>query len=127
MDKFTPIVIDFDGTIVTHDYPRIGKPVPHAIETMLEWQKESAHLILFTMRSGKELNEAVAYCKENGVEFYGVQINPSQTTWTTSPKAYGELIIDDAAAGCPLIVPGGGVRPYVDWVEIKKIVKERLG
>ena len=72
MEKFTPIVIDFDGTIVTHAYPRIGKPVPHAIETMLEWQKEGAYLILFTMRSGNELNAAVQYCKDNGLKMYAL-------------------------------------------------------
>ena len=126
MEKFTPIAIDFDGTIVTHEYPRIGKPVPYAIETMIDLQKQGANLILFTMRSGKELEAAVKYCKDNGIVLYGKNINPSQTTWTKSPKAYGELYIDDAGAGCPLIRPEEG-RPYVDWLEIRKIVKERLG
>jgi hypothetical protein len=128
--KNIPIVIDFDGTIVEHAYPKIGAPVPGALETMKQYQKEGALLILFTMRSGKELNAAVEYCKENGVEFYGIQTNPSQSRWTDSPKAYGQLFIDDAAAGCPLIYPdgivGGISRPYVNWVKIDEIVRFRL-
>jgi len=62
--KNIPLVIDFDGTIAEHSYPAIGEPVPHAFETMKQWQKEGALLILFTMRSGKELADAVNFCKE---------------------------------------------------------------
>ena len=123
--KNIPLIIDFDGTIAEHSYPSIGEPVPHAFETMKQWQKEGALLILFTMRSGKELADAVNFCKENGIVFYGVQTNPTQSQWTSSPKAYGELIIDDAAAGCPIIIKENK-RPYVNWLEIDKIVRIRL-
>ncbi len=123
--KNVPIVIDFDGTIVMHEYPSIGKPVPMALETMKGWQQEGALLILFTMRSGKELHEAVNYCALNGITFFGINHNPTQTTWTKSPKAYGEMYIDDAAVGCPLIYPENE-RPYVDWVKVKELVKKRV-
>ena len=34
------IAIDFDGTIVTHEYPKIGKPIPFAIQTLKKLQKK---------------------------------------------------------------------------------------
>ena len=57
------IAVDFDGTIVTHEYPRIGRPVPGAIETMKEFLARGDKLILWTMRSGEELADAVRYCE----------------------------------------------------------------
>ena len=74
------------------------------------------------MRSGEQLDQAVAWFKLAKVRLYGVQVNPTQHKWTTSPKAYGQLIIDDAALGCPLIYPESG-RPYADWKTIKAKLK----
>ena len=70
------------------------------------------------MRSGEKLQEAVDYINSQGVDLYGVNKNPTQTNWTDSPKAYGHLYIDDAALGCPLVVPSVG-RPFVDWSGVK--------
>lgn len=114
------IAVDFDGTIVEHDYPRIGKPIPMAIETMIGLQQSGNKLILWTMRSGDELQAAVNYCKDNGIEFWGVNENPDQYKWTTSPKVYANYYIDDAALGCPLLGKKFEVRPYVDWREVRK-------
>ena len=119
------IGIDFDGTTVTHEFPRIGKPIPHAIEVMLELLAEGHHLILFTMRSGLTLKAAVDYMEKKGVKLFGVNTNPTQTTWTTSPKAYCDLYIDDAALGCPLEYPEGQGRLQVDWLKVRKLLKDR--
>jgi hypothetical protein len=126
----TYICIDFDGTIVEHEFPLVGKPVPGAIEWMKKFQTYGAKLILFTMRSNRGENEmylrdAVEYCRLNGVELYGANFNPTQSRWTTSPKAYGHIYIDDAAIGCPLIYPPCK-RPYVDWSVVGPMVLERL-
>ena len=51
---------------------------------------------------GQYLTEAVNWFKDNGIVLYGIQVNPEQHTWTTSPKAYGQLIIDDTSLGIPL-------------------------
>lgn len=114
------ICIDFDGTIVEHKYPHVGPPVPYALEVMKKWQESGHNLILFTMRSGPELQEAVDYLVKNGIELYGVNENPTQKKWTSSPKAYGQIYIDDAAFGCPLIhhFDPSTRRPYVDWSKI---------
>lgn len=112
------IAIDFDGTIVTHEYPKIGSPVPLALETMRELQAKGHEIILWTMRSGEQLKEAVHYVENGGIILHGVNENPQQHTWTSSPKAYAHLYIDDAALGCPLYIPTEG-RPYVDWQAVR--------
>ena len=90
------IAVDFDGTIAEHDYPDIGLAVPGAFKWMREWQDAGAKLMLWTMRSdtegdGPTLTQAVEFCKANGVEFYGVNKNPSQSSWTNSPKCYANI------------------------------------
>ncbi len=116
------IAIDFDGTVVTHEYPRIGEDVG-AVPVLRAMASKGHQLILFTMRSGDELQQAVDWFTANGIPLWGINTNPDQKAWTNSPKAYAQLYIDDAALGCPLIVPGSG-RPYVDWSEVKKRLTE---
>lgn len=121
------ICVDFDGTLVDHRYPDIGEPAPDAIKWLKRLQKLGARLILFTMRSdtnegGPLLQDAVQYLCKNGVKLYGINRNPDQDDWTKSPKAYGDVYVDDAAFGCPLIQPKGFARPCVDW----KIVGPQL-
>jgi len=125
------ICIDFDGTIVDHRFPDIGPPVPEALEWMKKFQDAGAKLILFTMRSdgsrsGDALARAVNYLEENGLTLYGVNHNPSQVHWTSSPKAYGQIYIDDSAFGCPLVHPEGFQRPCVDWDIVGPGVMELL-
>lgn len=120
------ICVDFDGTVVDHRYPDVGEPAPGAIECLKAWVQKGAKIILFTMRSGPELDEAVEYLTRAGIDLYGVNRNPDQDTWTTSPKAYGQLYVDDAAFGCPLIRPEGFARPCVDWASVGPVVTRRL-
>jgi len=116
------ICVDFDGTCTTHDYPNIGKEI--GAIPVLKLLIENGHkLILFTMRSGKELNDAVKWFSNNGIDLYGIQTNPTQKNWTSSPKAYGQLYIDDAALGCPLKHDKSfHYRPYVDWDYVEAIL-----
>ncbi|AMV24627.1 hypothetical protein VT84_09540 [Gemmata sp. SH-PL17] len=124
------IAIDFDGTIAEHEFPDIGAPVPGAFEWMKRWQEAGAKLILWTMRSdgrsgdgsrenGPVLTEAVEFCRANGVEFFGVNQNPGQASWTQSPKAYAHVYVDDAGFNCPLRESRkAGNRPMVDWAVV---------
>lgn len=121
MNRLT-IAVDFDGTIVDHRFPDIGAEVPGAIDWMKRWQEAGARLILWTMRSDDPgdgrfvLTEAVEFCRAKGVEFWGVNSNPEQIGWTSSPKCYAVTYVDDAAFGCPLRVnPRHGGRAFVDW------------
>jgi hypothetical protein len=120
------VAIDFDGTVVLHEYPKLGREAPGACNWMRIWQEEGAKLILFTMRSDElSLKEAVDFCGKNGIVFYGVNENPSQKTWTQSPKVYAHIYVDDAGIGCPLKENPNG-RPYVDWDIVGPAVLKRI-
>jgi len=120
------IVVDFDGTVVTHDYPRVGKDIG-AVPVLKKLVENRHQLILFTMRSGKELEDAVKWFADNEIPLFGIQTNPTQHEWTDSPKAYGQLIIDDAALGCPLMFTDLSNRSYVNWGIVEEyLVNNRI-
>ena len=116
------IAVDFDGTIVAHAYPNIGREVPNAIRVLKKLQEQGTQLILWTMRSGDRLDEAVRYCEEKGITFWGINENPAQKEWTDSPKAYATIYIDDAALGCPTLFDQGTNRPMVNWRDVEAIL-----
>jgi hypothetical protein len=95
------IAVDFDGTIVDHDYPAIGKEKLFAFITLKELQKRGALLILWTFREGRELDEAVDYCRQNGIEFYAVNRNYPEEQWSdgTPRKINVDIFIDDKNVG----------------------------
>jgi len=64
------IAVDFDGTIVTHEYPNIGKELPFAIETLRQLQRDGHKIILWSVREGQLLEEAIEWCRARGLEFY---------------------------------------------------------
>ncbi len=114
------IAVDFDGTIVEHEYPEIGEEVPLAIDTLKELHSNGHQLILWTVRIGEPLQHAYDYCGSKGLNFIGINENPTQKFWNGSPKAYARVYIDDAALGCPLVHPKEkNRRPYVDWKEVR--------
>lgn len=119
------IAVDFDGTLVGHEYPNIGRENPNAFRVLKKLQEQGVPLILWTMRSGKELDEAVSYCENKGIVFWGVNENPSQKQWTDSPKAYAPIYIDDAALGCPLIWDQASNRHRVNWRDIEALLIRR--
>lgn len=96
------IAVDFDGTIVTHEYPKIGREIPFAIDTLKRLQSEFHHqLVLWTMRDGKELDEAVEYCRARGLEFYAVNASYPEEVFEPgmSRKVNADLFIDDRSLG----------------------------
>ena len=95
------IAIDFDGTIVEHEYPKIGKDKLFAFETLRELQKHGALLILWTIRVGKELDEALEYCRNKGIEFYAVNKNYPEEEFenSVSRKINADVYIDDKNVG----------------------------
>jgi len=103
MDDFRDIkiAIDFDGTIVEHEYPKIGKEKLFAFRTLKELEKQGANLILWTFRTGKELEEAVEYCRDKGIEFYAINKNYPEEVIdeTVSRKIDADIYIDDKNLG----------------------------
>lgn len=97
MNETLTIAIDFDGTIVEDEYPRIGKPKLFAFETLLKLQSEGHRLILWTYRYGKSLDDAVAFCEENGVTFYAINKSFPEEEFDPkySRKINADIFIDD--------------------------------
>lgn len=131
------IAVDFDGTCVTHDFPKVGEDIG-AVPVLKALTKAGHKLILYTMRSHKKeaqveenslgwdnpkeirletdvLDDAINWFKKNHIPLWGVNENPEQKNWTDSSKPYAHLYIDDSALGCPVIwnykLSG---RPFVD-------------
>ena len=110
------IAVDFDGTIVEHKYPEIGREIPFATKTLKMLIEERHRLLLWTVRKGDLLQEAVDWCKERGVEFYAVNKNyPEEQVDNNGGycKLNAELFIDDRNLG--------GIP---DWGKIYQMVTE---
>ena len=97
------IAVDFDGTIVEHKYPQIGEELPFAIETLKMLIRDHHKLILWSVREGELLDEAVQWCRERGVEFYAVNRDYPEETTDNNPhfsrKLKVDLFIDDRNLG----------------------------
>lgn len=99
------IAVDFDGTIVDHQFPEIGTIKPHAIETLKAWQKKGHKIILWTCRNDvdpalkgrKLLTEAVEFMAAQGVVFDAVNANLPDLGFNPTPKIYADLYFDDRA------------------------------
>ncbi len=121
------IAVDFDGTIVEHRYPLIGDELLFAIETLKELQRQQHLIVLWTFRTGKELEEAVEYCRQRGLDFYAVNKNYPEEVFdeTSSPKINADLFIDDRNLGgfpgwdvvLEMITKGNPLEPYIDKSE----------
>lgn len=115
------IAVDFDGTIVEHKYPKIGKEIPFAVETLKRIQNDHNTLILWSVREGQLLKDAVDWCRERGLEFYAVNSNhpeeyyEGEETPTSPRKLKADLFIDDRNLG-----------GLPDWGEIYEIVSNHI-
>jgi hydroxymethylpyrimidine pyrophosphatase-like HAD family hydrolase len=112
------IAVDFDGTIVEHKYPAIGREIPFAIETLKKLRDDRHKLILWSVREGKLLQEAVDFCRERGLEFYAVNKDypeEEQEHKHYSRKLKADLFIDDRNLG-----------GLPDWGTIYEMVSKRL-
>ena len=113
------IAIDFDGTLVEHKYPEIGREIPFAFETLRRLQQDRHRLILWTVREGRLLDEALAFCRERGIEFYAVNRDyPEEEKGANrhySRKLKADLFIDDRNLG-----------GLPDWGTIYEMVTQKL-
>jgi hypothetical protein len=135
------INIDFDGTVLSHEFPLLGNDIG-SVPVLKRLVANGHRLILFTMRSdrnvakpvldpaiqnvtGRFLTDAIRWFANNDIPLYGIQKNPTQHSWTTSPKSYAQLMIDDSALGCPLKMDLlVSKRPFVDWVVVEKWLED---
>lgn len=112
------IAVDFDGTIVQHRFPKIGKELPFATLTLKKLQEDGHRLILWTYRTGKLLDEAVQFCESKGVSFYAINKSfPEEKFDENVPrKIHADLFIDDRNVG-----------GLPDWGEIFQMIREMSG
>ena len=112
------IAVDFDGTIVEHRYPEIGKELPFATQTLRMLIEDRHKLILWSVREGKLLDEAVEWCRKRGVEFYAVNKDfPEEDlskNQSFSRKIKADMWIDDRNIG-----------GLPDWGTIYQMITER--
>ena len=111
------IAVDFDGTIVEHRYPEIGKEIPFATATLKQLIKDHHKLILWSVREGKLLDEAVQWCKDRGVEFYSV--NKNYTEEEDSHRGFSRKLIAD------VFIDDRNVGGLPEWGVIYKLISEK--
>jgi len=110
------IAVDFDGTIVRDNYPDIGSEYPFATETLRMLSNAGHQLILWTVRQGKPLEEAVEWCRQRGVEFYAV--NQSYPGEDQDPQHYSRKIKAD------IFIDDRNVGGLADWGTIYELIKD---
>ena len=95
------IAIDFDGTLVQDEYPKIGKPIPFAFDTLKKLQENGHRLILWTYRKESALDEAVEFCRKKGIIFYAINMSFPKEEWNPrdSRKINADFFIDDRNIG----------------------------
>ena len=114
------IAVDFDSTCVAYDFPNIGQDIG-AVPVLKELITAGHKLILWTVRGDDYLAPAVEWFEQNGIPLCGVNESPGQASWSTSPKAFAELYIDDYALGAPTIFdPEMSQQPYLDWEKVRE-------
>lgn len=141
------IAVDFDGTMVEHQYPATGKENPGAVQVLQALANEGHRIILYTMRDNinkvsewpEPYNCAVAptvidaakeWCENHNIPIFAINDNP-RCTFSKSRKVYAHLYIDDAALGCPLVshIDRRGYtthdRPMVDWYAVEGMLIDR--
>lgn len=125
------ICVDFDGTCVTHEFPNTGLDIGAGPVLKYLYDRGNS-IILYTMRDDDKqltfwementtLARAILWFISKGIQLYGVNENPNQKDWTSSPKPYANLYIDDAGFGCPLMKSSRSKRPFVNWEEIVRV------
>lgn len=144
IDRLT-IVVDFDGTMVSHEYPATGEINPGVTEVLQALAHEGHRIILLTMRDNVNkipkwpegcevvptvIEAATQWCEEHNIPIFAVNRNPT-CTFSKSPKVYADIYIDDAALGCPLVshIDWRGYtthgRPMVDWYAVEGMLIDR--
>ena len=113
------IAVDFDGTIVEHKYPQIGEELPFAVDTLKALQQKHHHrLILWSVREGQLLDEAVAWCRERGLEFYAVNRDYPEETTANNPHFSRKLKVD-------LFLDDRNLGGLPDWGTIYRMITHR--
>jgi hypothetical protein len=113
------IAVDFDGTIVTHKYPDIGEEIPFAVQTLRMLIAEHHKLILWSVREGQLLDDAINWCRERGIEFYAINRDYPEETLTNNDHFSRKLKVD-------LFIDDRNVGGLPDWGTIYRMVSQKV-
>lgn len=114
------IAIDFDGTCVTNEFPKVGRDVG-AQKIIRQLVNEGHRIVLFTVRSGDALQDAVDWFDNNNIPLYGINENPDHHSLSNRSKVFADIYIDDKTIGAPLLyVKDGRTKPYIDWNRVEQ-------
>ena len=112
------IAVDFDGTIVEHKYPEIGEEIPFATETLKMLIRDHHRLILWSVREGKLLDDAVEWCRQHGVEFYAVNRDYPEEVSNGNPHFSRKLKVD-------MFIDDRNLGGLPDWGTIYRMISHR--
>ena len=112
------IAVDFDGTIVTHEYPEIGEEIPFAIDTLKMLRQDGHKLILWSAREGELLEAVVKWCRDRGLEFYAVNRDYPEETMDNNPHSSRKLKVD-------MFIDDRNLGGLPDWGIIYRMVKQQ--
>jgi hypothetical protein len=112
------IAVDFDGTIVEHKYPAIGEEIPFAIETLKMFRQDGHRIILWSVREGELLDDAVNWCRERGLEFYAVNRDYPEETMDNNPHWSRKLKVD-------VFIDDRNIGGLPDWGTMYRMIKQR--
>ena len=115
------IALDFDGTVVSHAFPGVGDVLPGCIGVLDDLTHDGHDLILWTLRHGDRLDDAIRWFDDHGIPLYAVNHNPRQDH--DSPKVQADLFIDDLSLGCPLAYTHD--RPVVCWQGVRTLLEQQ--
>ena len=120
------IAVDFDGTVVTHEYPAIGVLLPDAKRVLKRLVDEGHYLYLWTCRSGSHETAAWRYMSGVlGIPLRGVNKNhPDDPFGDGGIKLFADLYIDDRGLGIPLVYPKTAP-PFVCWRSVEILLENR--
>lgn len=104
------IAIDFDGTIVEHQFPEIGPLMPNAKEVINRLHEQGHYIIIWTCRNMTEpehpewtdapIPAVIAFLRNNGIHFDSINENhPAQGFWLQARKVFADIYIDDRNLG----------------------------
>lgn len=94
--------LDFDGTVVGEDFPRIGKLRDGAHRVLHKYKRAGGTIILWTCREGPTLVDAVRFCLANDIpiDYVNENIPGRIAKYSNDPRKIGcDLFFDDKTIG----------------------------
>lgn len=122
------IYLDFDGTVVEHQYPIIGKHNPGSFEVIKKLQDAGHEIVLNTYRveiDTESFDEAMSYLNNSKIispitKYTTEKIHPFEWDLVAYINS-NEIYIDDICPNIPLIDADASLGKMVNWKEVDQL------